>query len=153
MSIDLGRDILNRLKFDNKTKDKVLKLIEYHDYRFEANLKSVRKAMAKMGTDLYEDYIAVQLSDIKGGQAPDKLDDRALDLKLKLDLYHQVKELSQCTTIKDLAINGGDLIKLGLKPGGAKIGEVLNGLLVIVIEEPEHNNREKLIEEAKKMIG
>ena len=55
-----------------------------------------------------------------------------------------------CVRIKDLKINGGDLIKLGIKPG-PQMGEILQKLLDMVIEDPEKNNRQYLIEQVKMM--
>lgn len=138
--------ILKRLKFDNKTKKRVLLLIEHHDYRFSADLKSVRRAMALIGSDLFMDYLEVQKADVKG-QNPDKEAYRLVELAHKEKLYKEVLSLEQCVTIKDLAIGGEDLMALGVARG-KKIGDVLNHLLALVIEEPDHNDAELLLKEA-----
>lgn len=138
ISVDLANVILGRLKFDNKTRRRILKLIETHDYRFEATLKSVRKAMAKIGTDLYPQYLAVQRADVLG-QNPDKGPDRIADLAAKELMYHEVIRLNQCVTIKDLALSGKDIIAMGL-PSGALIGELLDHLLTYVLEKPDRND-------------
>lgn len=146
----LSKDILNRLKFDNKTKDRILKLIDLHDYRYNANKQSTRKAMAKIGPNLFEDYIAVQRADMKA-QAPDKLEVRAIDLDEKLMLYKEVLILGQCIQIKDLDIKGNDIMDLGIQRGEA-IGIILGQLLEMVIEEPKMNEKNILLEKAKKLI-
>jgi len=52
-------------------------------------------------------------------------------------------------TIKELAINGSDLLDIGI-PKGEQIGKILNEMLDFVIEKPENNTKERLIEEVKK---
>ena len=139
--------ILKRLKFDNRTKKRVLLLIAYHDYRFAANLKSVRRAMAKIGKDLFMEYLDVQVADIKG-QNPDKEAVRMVEIGLKAQLYEEVLALEQCVEIKDLTIGGEDLIAAGL-PRGKVIGEVLNHLLDLVIESPDKNQASVLLKEVE----
>lgn len=150
-SIELSKKILARLKFDNKTRDKVLKLIEYHDYRFEDTLKSVRRAVARMGKDLFEPYLQVQYADIKG-QAPDKFDVRAQSLECKRALFQEMLDKDQCTTIKDLAVKGGDMMDIGV-PKGKAIGYVLESLLDLVLETPELNTKDQLIEAARRIAA
>lgn len=145
-SVKFANDILNRLKFDNKTKNIVLKLIEMHDYRIKDDIKAVRKALNKIGDELFEDYIKVQKADIKA-QNPKLLEDRIVKLNNILSLYKQIKDEQQCTSIKDLMIKGTDLIEIGFKQG-IIIGETLNKLLEYVIEEPNNNTKEWLINKA-----
>lgn len=149
VSLKYSKTILNRLKFDNKTKDKVLKLIEYHDYRIEDNIKSVRKAINKVGQELFEDYIKVQKADVLS-QNPEFLDERIDKLNHILDIYNKVKEEGQCTTLKELAITGSDLMDIGYKQGTI-IGITLNKLLSYVLDDPSRNNKKWLLEKAKQL--
>lgn len=64
-------------------------------------------------------------------------------------LYQQILEQNQCVSLKSLALTGNDLIALGI-PKGKEIGIVLNELLEDVIAQPEHNNREYLIQLVQK---
>lgn len=64
--------------------------------------------------------------------------------------YEEIVADADCVRIKDLKVNGGDLIKLGIKPG-PQMGEILQKLLDMVIEDPEKNDREYLIEQVKMM--
>ena len=63
---------------------------------------------------------------------------------------NEIIEAEECFSIKDLAINGKDLIALGVKPG-KDIGIILNKLLEKVIEDPDLNNRESLIAMVKQI--
>ena len=66
-------------------------------------------------------------------------------------LYGQIEKEQQCLSIQELAVDGNDLIALGMKPG-KKLGEVLKSLLELVLDEPECNTKERLLAEARKMI-
>ena len=59
-------------------------------------------------------------------------------------LYAKIKEAKQCVSLKELAVSGSDLIAIGIKPG-KEIGEILNRLLEMVIEDPELNQKEILL--------
>ena len=150
ISVELSASILSRLKFDNKTKRRILHLIETHDYRFKASLKSVRKAVASMGADLFPQYLAVQRADVMG-QNPVKGPERILDLKLKEDLYKEVLALNQCLTVRDLVVSGKTILDMGVAKGEL-VGEVLNHLLAYVIETPENNEEAILIHEADRYL-
>ena len=63
-------------------------------------------------------------------------------------VLNEIIEAQECFTIKDLAIDGKDLIALGIKPG-KDIGIILNKLLDKVIENPNLNNKEILINMVK----
>ena len=64
-------------------------------------------------------------------------------------VYRKILEENQCVSLKELAITGKDLIGLGMKPGPA-IGEVLSGALEQVLEEPEKNTKEYLLDFCRK---
>lgn len=145
-SVKIAKAILNRLKFDNKTKADILKLIQLHDYRFEPTMKAVRRATHIIGDDLFLDFIQVQKADIKA-QNPVYKEERLKKLDKIVECYKRQKELNQCTTLKDLNIKGYDLIKIGISEG-KDIGKILNQLLEIVIDEPKYNNKEYLIKRA-----
>ena len=65
--------------------------------------------------------------------------------------YEYIMENNICTSTKELAITGKDLIALGC-PLGEKIGRALDELLEIVLKEPEKNTKDKLYVEAEKII-
>jgi tRNA nucleotidyltransferase (CCA-adding enzyme) len=150
ISVELSKTILSRLKFDNKTKNHILKLIAYHDYRFEPNAKSLRKAVAHMGVDMFIDYMAVQEADVRA-QAPSKLQERLDDLEVKKQYFEALMASKHCLTIQDLNIRGKDLMDLGVEKG-ERIGILLKALLELVIEEPELNKKKLLLEKAEILI-
>lgn len=147
ISSDMAKDILKRLKYDNKTIDKVTSLIKYHHYPIE-NKKNIKKLLSKIGTELFIDLLKVKEGDIRA-QNPmffQKRHEKILNAKKILD---EVLKEEECFTLKDLAINGKDLINLGCK-NGRDIGKTLNRLLELVLEKPELNKKEELIKYIKK---
>lgn len=139
----LTKEILKRLKFDNDTLRKVTKLVCYHDYRMPAEPKNVRRAMNKIGEDLFPYYMEVRMADTLA-QSMYLREEKVQNLNEIEKCYQEIVEKKQCVTLKDLAVTGSDLIGAGMEPGKA-IGETLNMLLEAVIEEPELNEKEILL--------
>ena len=83
-------------------------------------------------------------------QSDYNLEERQIQLAALEEKYEEIMASDDCVRIKDLKINGGDLIKLGIKPG-PQMGEILQKLLDMVIEDPEKNDRQYLIEQVKMM--
>ena len=124
-------------------------MIQYHDCTLESKL-SVKRMLNKIGEDLLRDLIKVQRADVLA-QNPLYAKERLLkliDVESKLDL---ILAQNECFNLKDLKINGEDLIKLGFNKG-KEIGDTLKFLLDLVIENPNLNEREELIRVAKKKL-
>ena len=140
---DMSEDILRRLKSDNDLIAKVTKLIKYHDWRIEDNKKSVRKAASTLGPDLFPILLKVQRADV-AGQSDYMRDEKNAKLDNIIRLYDEIVRDSEALSIRDLAVTGADLIAAGMEPG-PQIGEVLNSMLEHVLEKPEDNNAEFLL--------
>ncbi len=139
----IAYDIMKRLKFDNDTLNKVVKLVEYHELRFEPNATSVRRRVNKVGEDLFEYLLDVYRADslAKTDYAIEK--DKPVIAMVK-DYYDEILKANQCTSLSSLEIKGRDLIAHGMKPG-KEIGEALDKCLEWVIEHPEDNYKDKLL--------
>lgn len=151
LSADMANEILCRLKFDKKTLNRIVKLIAYHDIHLEDRPKMIRRAVKKIGSDLFDDFVCVQEADIRA-QHPDKLEERLVSLAKVKALWQIIQEERQCVSMKDLKVNGRDLMEYGIKEG-KEIGEILHQLLDRVIDEPALNNKDSLlqmVEELKK---
>lgn len=149
--VDMAEEILRRLKFDNALITRVKRLVYWHDYGMGElpKLKSFRKALNKMGMDLFEDFTYIKRADILA-QSEYHREDKLKNLEILKGYYQEIIEKNQCVTIKDLAISGKDLIALGMQPGPS-MGEVLDHLLEKVLDEPELNERETLLILAKEI--
>ncbi|MBA4510070.1 HD domain-containing protein [Clostridium sporogenes] len=142
ISADMTKDILKRLKFDNKTIDKVDKLVYNHMTRYnKLRTPNIKKFINKVGIDNLDDLFELQIADIKGSAKEYHSFDNVLNLKIKCE---KILSEKQPLTIKDLDIDGHDLMELGIKQG-KEIGIVLNKLLDIILENPNLNNKEDLI--------
>ena len=143
----IARDVLRRLKFDNDTLHKVSRLVSFHDYRMPASAKNVRRAVNKIGEDIFPLYMEVRRADVLA-QSMYLREDKIRNLDEIEELYREILRKKQCVSLKDLAVTGRDLIEAGMEPG-KEIGVCLNELLQAVIEEPEMNVKEKLLAIAK----
>ncbi|MCI8503536.1 MAG: CCA tRNA nucleotidyltransferase [Dorea sp.] len=136
--------ILRRLKLDNDTIHKVTRLVRYHDYRMPSTAKDVRRAMNKIGEDIFSYYMEVRRGDVLA-QSMYQREEKIQNLDEIERLYQEIIEKGQCVSLKELSVTGRDLIEAGMAPG-KEIGVKLNELLLLVIEEPELNTKEKLLE-------
>lgn len=144
----MAKGILKRLKFDNYTIEYVTRLIKWHDYRAVPEEKPVRRAVSKVGTDLIPYWFWVQRMDILS-QNPSKIKEKIERLEAVETCCEKIIAEKNCLTIKDLAINGNDLINAGFEKG-KQIGEVLSYLLEVVLEFPELNEKELLLAVCKR---
>lgn len=152
VSAELAAQILKRLKFDNDTVAMVKKLVLYHDYgnSVEPTMRILRHALNRIGEEAFPALFEVKYADIMAQS--DYLRREKLErLKSWERMYGEVLRQNQCVSLKTLAVSGSDLIAAGMKPG-RELGAVLQKLLELVLEEPSRNTRERLLEEASKMM-
>lgn len=152
-SAEMSETILRRLKYDNHTIKGVKHLIEWHDFRWDdesyAGIAKVRRLVSKVGIEYFESLLELQRADILGQSS--YLQDKKLKVLDEVAaIYQDVKRNHDCLTIKDLKIDGIDLIRSGI-PAGKRMGIILERLLDMVIEEPKLNQRPILLELAKKI--
>ncbi|SER86589.1 CCA tRNA nucleotidyltransferase [Lachnobacterium bovis] len=145
----MAKVILKRLKFDNATINQVVKLIKAHDDRPNLDEKSIRHAMNDNGLECYPDLFDVQKADCLA-QSEYNRDKKIVYLEKYVDTYKSIIDKEQCVSLKEMKINGNDLIQLGIRPG-KELGEMLRNLFNKVLDEPELNEKEKLVEMVKKL--
>ena len=148
--LEISRKILKRLKSDNDTISKVGHFVLYHDVRTEAERRQVRRLINRIGAENIEGLLKLQTADTLAQSdymRQEKLK-RIDDLRA---IAEDILKEGEAVCLRDLAVNGNDLITLGYKPG-KKIGEVLNGLLDRVLDDPALNEKAYLLEEAAKLL-
>lgn len=145
---EMAKAILRRLKFDNDTTKKVVKLVLYHDYRMPAKPKNVRKAINKIGEELFPYYIEVRRADALA-QSEFQRESKLQVIDDIENCWLEIKKRGECVSLKELDVKGSDLIAAGMKPG-KEIGDALKLMLEMVIEEPDQNQKEKLLIWVKK---
>ena len=142
----MTKEILRRLKFDNDTIDHVALFVRYHDDRPVLTATNVRRIMSHIGEENMEGLLAVKRADTLG-QSMYHREEKLAYIDMMEQLYRQVLREQQCVKKSDLALNGRDLIHMGMQPG-KQLGAVLDGLFELVLEHPEWNTRERLEKEA-----
>lgn len=139
----MAQSVLRRLKLDNDTISKVCRLIRWHDARPLPEMKQVRRAVNRIGEDIFSLYLEVQQADMLA-QSEYKRAEKAVRLAGVTLCYKEILEEKQCVSLKTLAVKGKDLIEAGYRPG-PEIGEKLDFLLDHVLEFPEDNQKEILL--------
>ncbi len=139
----ITRKVMRRLKFDNDTTDKVTKLVLYHDYDIAPTEAGVRRAVNRIGEDIFPMIFTVRRADI-AAQSDYMREEKLAKVAYIEKLYREVLARRDAVTLKDLAISGNDLIAGGMPPGW-QIGETLSALLERVLDDPSLNTREILL--------
>ena len=150
VSADMTNEIMKRLRFDNDTREKVVELVYYHDATFEVGKKYIKRWLNKIGEEQFRRLLNVRRADIKA-QADMNQETRLQKIDNIEYILEEVLQDDECFSLKDLAVNGKDLITIGYKPG-KEIGEVLNNLLDLVISGEYKNEKEKLLEIAERRL-
>jgi putative nucleotidyltransferase with HDIG domain len=141
--------ILKRLKFKNEDREKIVNLVKNHMFYYnvgEVTASSVRRLIKKVGNENLKDLIDLRVADRLGSGTP-----KAKPYKLRHLEYMMEKVQHDPVSVKNLKINGNDLMKeLKLEPS-PKIGAILEVLLAEVIEVPKLNEYQLLLHRAKEL--
>lgn len=142
---------LRRLKYPNAVVDDVVILVRHHmfDYSEEWTDAAVRRFVSRVGLEFVKPLAVLRLADTSGmGHGP-------ADPRTVLPLIERVEALrakDQAFGIKDLAIGGHELAGIGW-PKGPMMGKVLSELLEAVLDDPELNTKERLLDIAGRLKG
>lgn len=149
-SHDIAKQVLDRLRFDNERKREVLELVLYHDSVIEPTHKVVRRWLNKIGEKRFWQLLCVRMADIKA-HAEGTQESRIERCDALSKILDEVIAQEQCFSMKDLVINGNDVMSLGISQGKS-VGDVLKHVLDMVINEDLPNERDALLEEAQRYI-
>ena len=139
-------EFLDILKFSNDQKDLILKYVRYHDVDLRmAKNSTFKNLVVEIGKDNFLDFLKLQVADAYAHTIKDSVMFNNTKLSASFARFNQIIIEDQPLTVKDLAINGYDIIDDGFLHG-EKIGECLKWMLRLVLEHPEWNTREKLLE-------
>ena len=141
----MAKEIMRRWKLDNATIDAVCRLVKYHDERPELTPRNVRRMVHRVGLDYMDDLLTLQHGDVLG-QSLYEQQNKLERLEALRQMYDVIVKEQQCVQIADLQLNGKDIMEAGI-PKGPLIGEALEHLLDMVIEDPTRNNKEFLMGE------
>jgi len=134
--------IMQRLKFDNATRDRVSELVAYHDLETIPDVKLVRRRLSRFGEDVFRQLLLLQRADVMG-KTPE-YHYRTQKIEQVQSVMEKIIAEASCFTLKSLAVNGDDMIALELN--GKEIGSALKLLLNAVMDEKVPNERVALLE-------
>ena len=146
ISAELAQKIMARLKFDNDTRRKVEILMKWHDVYFEPTEAAVRKVLSKIGAERLQDVLDAKRAD-NSAKRREGLERAQEPWNKAEEILHKLVEEDVCVTLKQLALDGRDMMRLGL--AGKAVGEMLEKLLSAVIEGGLPNEREALLTAAR----
>ena len=151
----ITRSVMTRLKFSNEMIDNVCHLVREHMFHYEPSWSAaaVRRFIIRAKPECLEDLYDLRLADMFG-MHNEKVEIRYSEsVRLLLELKDRIEtelQKNNALTLKSLAVNGRDLMAAGI-PAGKELGRILNELLDCVLEDPAMNEKEKLLETAKKI--
>lgn len=142
--------ILQDLKMDKETIAKVKILSQWLFHHLPVHQAEIRKVMSQMPAELFIDLVECKLALVRESHKRGKLCshmEREEELLQIREASRMILDRGDCLYLNQLALTGKDLIAAGKKPG-KEMGSTLRRLLAIVLEHPEWNTRERLLEEA-----
>ena len=147
VSARLTGQMLRALKFDNRTRERVVTLVEHHDVQIPCRGSSIRKWLGRLGPEAFFQLLEVKRADGMG-QSYELVKDRLVQLEEIKAKSEEIIAQGQCFSLKDLAVNGQDVIAAGVAPG-PEVGRVLEKLLEQVLNGEVQNKQDALL----KLIG
>lgn len=147
VSAEITDVIMQRLRFDNETRNSVVELISYHDATIEVGKKYIKRWLNKIGEIQFRRLLEIRKADIKA-QNPIYEKERLDKIQDIECLLEEVLQENECFTLKELAVNGNDLIEIGFK-SNVELGTALHRLLDSVMEDEVPNSKDYLLELAK----
>ncbi|PIE04449.1 MAG: polynucleotide adenylyltransferase [Spirochaetales bacterium] len=149
---EMTDSILKRMKASNAERERVVRLVRHHMFHYTSEWTdaAVRRFMNRVGLDILDDLMALRQADaaaIAPGRTP-----LLTHLEELVERVDGILESETALSIGDLAVNGRDIMSALNIKGGPAVGELLKYLLECVLEDPEVNQREKLLEMARRRI-
>lgn len=141
--------IMKKLKFDNETMRTACILIRNHSWYPQLTGKDVRLCAYRIGPELFDSFLLVKHADIMAHH-PDVIQQKLDYLKEVARIWEDIQMNGDCLSLKEMKLNGNDLIADGMKPG-PEVGELLNRLLFEVLEQPERNERGYLLARSREL--
>lgn len=140
-SAEMADAVLRRLKAPTDLREQVVFLIDKHMTKLEPDRKFLRRWLGRLGEDAISQLLLLQEADMgsKGTGKPSEMD----QFPAIREILGEIVAENTCLHLKDLAVNGHDLIALGYS--GKEIGKMLNCLLDLVLDEQIKNEKEPLL--------
>lgn len=142
-SAKIANKVLRDLKYDNNTRKDVVELIAHHNDILLPDPVNVRQSLAKLGEVQTRRLVQVKIADLIAHDLGNKREEIVTLFKQISDVIDEVVARGDCVSVKNLAVGGEDMKQLGLR--GRAIGQMLNEALMLVLKQPEMNDRGLLL--------
>ena len=136
------QEVLRALKLDNKTIKTVANLVAHKDYPLIAEPIALRRAIVDVGEEVFREYYLDYIKSLVLSKETEMTMDEYDSI---LETYKEIVVRGDCLNMCNMQINGNDLREQGITDG-KEIGATLKYLFSKVVDEPEINNKEKLLE-------
>ena len=143
VSAELADEMLRALKFDNAVRKQVTALVKYHDVPLEPRSRVVRRWLNRLGPEMFFQLLEVKRADSMGQDLVQTAERRRRleEVRAKTE---EVLAQKQCFSLRDLAVDGRDVLAAGIPPGPA-VGRVLKAVLEQVLNGGVPNERPVLL--------
>ncbi len=142
--------IMERFRADRALSERVVTLVRYHDLIFQEDEGLLKKWMRRFTPEVLFEILEIKRADnLATGNMGEPLKAKFSRIASMMD---EIIRQGQCFSLKSLAVDGNDLMELGVKQG-PEVGRILERLLTAVVEEEVPNDRERLLELARESIG
>lgn len=148
VSAEMTKVILERMRFPGKSIKTIVELIKFHDIELGTSRKEIKKILQKLGIKLTKNLFIIKRADIMA-QNPVLMRKNLQKTDIAENIAEEIIKSGNCLSLKDLAVNGDDLIKAGIKKG-EMVGKTLDTLLNKVINDEIENEKDVLIKEVEK---
>lgn len=143
-SAEMAGFILRRLKYDNDTRGKVVRLVAWHDRQLGEKPARLRHNIAGFGPEMFPLLLEVKRADVMA-QSDYERSEKLEQIQRWQEGYESILKEGDCLSLKNLAINGRDLLNAGMKPG-REVGAALQMCFEEVLNHPAANNRKDLMD-------
>jgi tRNA nucleotidyltransferase (CCA-adding enzyme) len=150
ISATFARQALKRLKYPANTVETVAKLIMQHDEVLGYTSPEVRRMMNRLGKEDYRRLLLIRRADVMA-QSEYRREEKLALLDQQTTLYKEIASRNLPYQIRDLKVNGKDLIGAGV-PEGPAVGQILQKLLDAVMDEEVPNEKNALLDKARSLI-
>ena len=144
---EIADSVLRRLKAPTALREEAVLLIDLHMTKFPPEKKTVRRWLSRLGSETMDSLLTLQEADM-GSKGTGKEENMDQFPQLRA-IITEIEAENACLSLKDLAVNGHDLMALGIS--GREIGICLNALLNKVIDEQLPNEKEALLHAARSL--
>ena len=143
-----GMEVCRRLRMDKRTAHEIVTLVQWHDRDIPRTEKAIARAVHQLGEDTFRRLLAIKRAD-NLAQHPDYRG-RLTEIDRAEAILDGLLAKQACFSLRDLAVNGGDLLALGLR--GPAVGHTLNALLEQVLDGTLPNEREALLDAVRRLL-